>query len=202
MVKGSVHHFCKWGLTPFFLLLSSVLYGEGFYPYYFRQFGDRQSNVAIVCVDSLPEVDQSFQCVVDQYSTTQKRYTTLHFANKAGQWKSVKGSSDTYSVTDQEKDFVNFIIQFSKNREFQINHTIFPLPVTSYVENTPKKKLVMPRDWVQIDLLELFGSFHFVQPMTTGNNRKFFVFKDGKKVALYNFIYINRQWYFIEKEEY
>ena len=60
----------------------------------------------------------------------------------------------------------------------------------------------MPRDWEKVDFTQRFRTFHFIQPTTDGNNRKFFIFRNGLKSELYNFIYINKQWYFIEKEVY
>ncbi len=106
----------------------------------------------------------------------------------------------------QEAEFLNFLIQYSQNEDFQMKHTIFPFPYRIYnsttLDSEPENKLLMPREWDSLDFTAIFPSLCIFNSNNQAPNRQIHVFRNGKAAQLFNFIRINKKWYLIEIEEY
>ena len=113
---------------------------------------------------------------------------------------SLYGDYSIGSFGKEAKEFVDFLAQFSINKEFQINHTIFPLPVTR-PNPKEKKKLLLPRDWEHLSFAKIYPQIVFLHPDREANNRKIYIYQMGRLTQVFNFIRINKQWYLIEKYE-
>lgn len=131
-----------------------------------------------------------------------KSVMTTQFKRGGGKWI-YSNSKSQVLAKDSYDEFPEFILQFTQNKEFQINHTIFPFPINTYEGKTQtNRKLIMPRDWNQLDLLSSYPQMIHYKSDQTGNNRKIYIIQKGRVTDMYNFIRINKQWYMIEKFEY
>ncbi|MCQ2224596.1 MAG: hypothetical protein MJZ14_02570 [Paludibacteraceae bacterium] len=133
-----------------------------------------------------------------------KKRTTMEttFRRGGGKWNYSNGKS-TPLTKDRYDEFAEFLLQFSQNKDFQVNHTIFPFPTNIYVGKTQtNRKLTMPRDWNQLNFTQAYPQMIHFKSDEKGTNRKIYIYKKGRLTDLYNFIYINKQWYLIEKYVY
>lgn len=162
-------------------------------------FLNNQENFMVVCSDSLNHHVSSKENWAALYSYHSKQLIKQQFLNFGNQWKMTHYHYESYANVYQ-KEFIDFLAQFSINKEFQINHTIFPLPVT---RSNPKekKKLLLPRDWEHLSFAKIYPQIVFLHPDREVNNRKIYLFQNGVITQVFNFIRINKQWYLIEKYE-
>lgn len=153
----------------------------------------------IVCSDSLTHKVSEEESWAAMYSYHTKQLIKQQFSKLGKQWKLLHYKTEPYATTSQ-KEFIDFLAQFSINREYQINHTIFPLPVTR-PNPKEKKKLLLPRDWEHLSFAKIYPQIVFLHPDREVNNRKIYIFQKGVLTQVFNFIRINKQWYLIEKYE-
>lgn len=153
----------------------------------------------IVCSDSLNYSVSTNESWTALYSYHTKQLIKQQFIKSGKQWKLSQYKTEPYS-TMYQKEFVDFLAQFSINKEFQINHTIFPLPVTR-PNPKEKKKLLLPRDWEHLSFAKIYPQIVFLHPDREANNRKIYIYQMGRLTQVFNFIRINKQWYLIEKYE-
>ncbi|MEE0911339.1 MAG: hypothetical protein U0L67_02700 [Paludibacteraceae bacterium] len=153
----------------------------------------------IVCSDSLSHSVSTEESWAALYSYHTKQLIKQQFIKSGKQWKLSQYKTEPYS-TMYQKEFIDFLAQFSINNNFQINHTIFPLPVTR-PNPKEKKKLLLPRDWVHLNFAKQYPQIIFLHPDREVNNRKIYIFQKGRLTQVFNFIRINKQWYLIEKYE-
>ena len=158
-------------------------------------------NFAIITIDSIPFSN------TPQHSTAyldfkKRSVVETTFKRGGGRWNYSNGKA--YAIGKEAYDeFPDFILQFSQNKDFQINHTIFPFPVNVFVgKEQAKRKLIMPRDWDPVELTNLYPQMIHFKSDEKGNNRKIYIYQKGRMASMYNFIRINKNWYMIEKFEF
>lgn|GEM_PF-624437 len=164
-----------------------------------------KNNIPIVCLDSLNHITNSQTANVSMVNMAKGTSMLYTFNKRNGVWKlkaQRKGSEN-----GEDSDFIAFLKQYSTDESLQMKRTIFPFPYRIYNggKNTePENKLLMPREWEPFDFIATFPSIcvFSVESMSTGNNRRLFVFKNGSNNLFFNFIKINKKWYLIEMEEY
>lgn len=131
----------------------------------------------------------------------EKTFTKTTFVQKNNKW-SFSNESPANLQKMEQKDFVEFLQQFSNNKEYQINHTVFPFPINIMNgKEQVRRKLIMPRDWEQIRFTDNYPQTYLFKVQNDGSNRKIHIYRNGTMVEMYNFIRINKQWYLIEKYE-
>ncbi len=186
------------------LVFSALVEAEGFSSFFFDHIGRSKNGcIAVMCSDSFSLDKKELKCEISNFGFSQKSSEMSYAVLQNGRWK-ISQKSQPAKLNVQDQSFVDFIFQFAKDRDFQVSRTVFPLPI-SYLEPqsaTAKKKLVMPRDWVDLGFSSRCSSLYVLQSGRVANNRKIYIFQNGKKKEFYNFIYINRNWYLIEMELY
>jgi len=178
-------------------IINSLLSGSKKSPYP----AEIHKNFAIVSVDSLQfgEVNSGTTVLVN---FKKKDVTKTYFTRKGNKWSYTSEATIPIQRFDQN-EFVEFIQRFSSNKDFQINHTVFPFPInTMKGKEQTKRKLIMPRDWNHLSLSDLYPQILLFKATSDGNNRKIVVFRNKEVKEEFNFIRINKQWYLIEKYEY
>lgn len=186
------------------LFVSTYVYGGDNFTACFLNYVDnvKKTTVAVVCIDSISMDVKETNCEIAYYIPSQKSIEKTLLFQKNGNWKASKKELPR-KMSEQDQDFVNFIYIFSTNKEYQINHIIFPLPVTMKEQSGgTKKKLVMPRDWENLQISQKCTTLCTIQSGRDGNNRKIYIYRQGELKEFYNFIYINKNWYMIEMEVY
>ncbi|MCQ2217717.1 MAG: DUF4348 domain-containing protein [Paludibacteraceae bacterium] len=162
-------------------------------------------NIPIVCTDSLNLVSSQKVVNVSVVNMLDIKSTQYSFEKKNEKWKLASSGKD--ADYGGERDFVEFLMQYSRDVDFQKKRTIFPFPYRIYKENKSNElssKLMMPREWEPFDFVALFPSlcvFSYDKSASV-NNRRLFVMKNGSPYLFFNFISINKKWYLIEMEEY
>ena len=164
----------------------------------------RKANFAVVCIDSFTISQTEKNCEISICKVGQRGFEKRFFVQQNKQWKEIQHLSNA-KLSASEQDFIVFVNLFSSDKDFQIKHTVFPLPILQ--KETPnsgngKKKLVMPRDWETKNITQHYPTLYSFQPHRTGNNRKIYLYQGGVCKEYYNFIFINQQWYLIEMETY
>lgn len=158
-------------------------------------------NYAVVSIDSLSfgNTNSGSTALVN---FKKKDVSKTQFEKKGNKW--IYTSEEPIPLQRfEQNEFIDFIQRFSSNKEFQINHTVFPFPInTMNGKEQTKRKLVMPRDWNHLPLSDTYPQLLLFKATTDGGNRKFIIIKDKEIKEEYNFIRINKQWYLIEKYEY
>ena len=160
-----------------------------------------QKNFAVISIDSLSfgNTDNGATALVN---FKKKEITKTNFTRKGNKWSYTSEPAIPIQRFEQNA-FVDFLQHFSDNKEYQINHTVFPFPVnTMKGKEQTKRKLIMPRDWNHLSLSDSYPQTILFKTMSDGNNRKILIFKGKEMKEEYNFIRINKQWYLIEKYEY
>lgn len=156
---------------------------------------------ALITIDSI-QFGATNQGAISYIDFKQKSKTETTFKRGNGKWIQSTGKSASLNKEDFN-DFTDFLLQFSQNKEFQINHTIFPFPANTFVgKEQTNRKLTMPRDWNHLNFTANFPQMIHFKSTGEGNNRKICIYKMGRMTDMYNFIRINKQWYMIEKYEY
>lgn len=156
---------------------------------------------AVICADSLSFGNAEKGCTA-LLDFNEKTYTKTYFVQKSNKW-SFSNEVPANLQKIEQKDFVEFIQQFSNNKDYQINHTVFPFPVnTMNGKEQIKRKLIMPRDWEQLPFSNTYPQMYLFKAQSDGSNRKIYIYRNGVISEMYNFIRINKQWYLIEKYEY
>ena len=127
------------------------------------------------------------------------------FEQRDKRWKLISYKSEDIQHL-QEAEFLNFLMQYSKDESFQMKHTIFPFPYRVYKfpkrDSDPENRLLMPREWEPLDFIAIFPSLCIFNSDNQAPNRQLYVFRNGKAAQFFNFIRINKKWYLIEIEEY
>ena len=163
-----------------------------------------RNNIPVLCSDSLNAIMNLPSSIVSIVQFNKDAASNYVFEQKNKIWKLVSYKSESIQNL-QDADFLNFLMQYSKDESFQMKHTIFPFPYRTYKSSKrddPENKLMMPREWVMLDLVTLFPSLCIFDSNNQTSNRQLFVFKGTKVVQFFNFIRINKKWYLIEIEEY
>ncbi|MBR3519235.1 MAG: hypothetical protein IKN77_03850 [Paludibacteraceae bacterium] len=177
-------------------IINSLLSGTKKSPYP----ADIHKNFVIISIDSLQfgEVNMGTTALVN---FKKKDVTKTTFTKKNNKWNQATEATVPIQRSEQN-EFIDFILRFSSNKEYQINHTVFPFPINTLKgKEQTKRKLIMPRDWNHLSLSESYPQILLFKTNTDGNNRKMLIFKNKKIKEEYNFIRINKQWYLIEKYE-
>ncbi len=160
-------------------------------------------NFVIVSIDSLPFGNTPLGATA-QINFKKKTTMETTFKKVGGRWNYSTGK--TLPLTkDRYDEFADFLLQFSQNKDFQVNHTIFPFPTNRHANKSKERtdrKLTMPRDWDHLDFTNMYPQMILFKSDEKGTNRKIYIYKEGQLTDLYNFIHINKQWYLIEKLEY
>lgn len=193
------------GIVCISLFFSASVFGGEDFLWTFMNHVDknRKQTVVVICSDSIDLNKSESYCEVSEMLFSHAEGTRQMFVNQKGRWQIGKKESGV-KLGEQDQSFVSFILQFVQDREFQVNRTVFPLPI-SYplmTGSASKKKLVMPRDWENVKLSQRSSKFYLLQSGRHANNRKIYVLQGGIKKEYYNFIYINKNWYLIEMELY
>ena len=226
----------KWGLLLIFGLISfPSLFGQGFSDFFvdFLRYPENQvkhvqfplkadnatirsssyvpvvslsrSNIPILCSDSLGAIMKLPSSIVSIVQFNKETASNYLFEQRNKDWKLISYKSESIQNL-QEAEFLNFLMQYSKDESFQMKHTIFPFPYRTYKSSNqtgePENKLLMPREWVTLDFVAIFPSFCIFNSNNQAPNRQLYVFKGAKTVQFFNFIRINKKWYLIEIEEY
>ena len=165
-----------------------------------------RNNLPILCVDSLNAAAQQSSISVSIVQFNKERETAVDylFEQKNKSWKLVSLKTENFQRL-KEADFLNFLIQYSRDESFQRKHTIFPFPYRTYKsskQDEPENRLLMPRDWTALDFTAIFPALSVFNSNVQASNRQLFVFRNGKMTQFFNFIQINKKWYLIEIEEY
>ena len=164
-----------------------------------------RNNIPILCADSLNAIMKLPSAVVTIVQFNREAATNYLFEQRNRKWRLISyKSEDMQQLEDAE--FLNFLMQYSKDESFQMKHTIFPFPYRTYKsskrDSEPENKLLMPREWKALDFIAIFPSLSIFNSDNQAPNRQLFVFKNGRATQFFNFIRINRKWYLIEIEEY
>ena len=162
-------------------------------------------NIPILCTDSLDKV--SIQKVVNVSVVDMMKRKSVRYSFEKGKDRWQLSSSGKDVDYGGERDFVEFLMSYSQDVDFQKKRTIFPFPNRTYKENRSVEvdsKLLMPREWETFDFVALFPSLCLFSADNSSsvNNRRLFVMKNGTPYLYFNFICINKKWYLIEIEEY
>ena len=168
-----------------------------------------RNNLPILCVDSLNAAatqQTSMSVSIVQFNKDKETAVDYLFEQKSKNWKLVSLKNESFQRL-KEADFLNFLMQYSRDESFQMKHTIFPFPSRIYKsgkhDSDPENRLLMPRDWTALDFTAIFPALSiFNSHVSASSNRQLFVFRNGKMVQFFNFIQINKKWYLIEIEEY
>jgi|GEM_PF-3303330 hypothetical protein len=160
-----------------------------------------QRDFVVVSIDSL-SFGQTNNGTTALVNLKKKDVTKTIFTWKSGKWNYTNEAPTSLQKSEQN-EFIEFIQHFSDNKEFQINHTVFPFPInTLHGKEQTKRKLIMPRDWDHLSISDSYPQLLFFKTTADGSNRKITIFKNKEISEEYNFIRINKQWYLIEKYEY
>ncbi len=162
---------------------------------------ETQKNFVIVSIDSLQfgEVNSGTTALIN---LKKKDVTKTNFTKKGSKW-SYSSEATIPMQRFEQNEFFDFLQRFSSNKDFQINHTVFPFPINTLKgKEQTKRKLIMPRDWDHLSLSESYPQVLLFKATSNGNNRKMIIFRNKEIKEEYNFIRINKQWYLIEKYEY
>lgn len=160
-----------------------------------------KKNFAIITIDSLTfgNVTQASTAALDFQKSN---ITEVQFKQEKGKW-SYESAKPLSLSKESLEEFPDFISQFSKNKDYQINHTVFPFPINTSAGKGPgKRKLIMPRDWNHINFTYDHPQMYVFKSKEKGNNRKIYLYKENRLAEMFNFIRINKQWYLIEKYEF
>jgi len=164
-----------------------------------------RNHIPILCADSLNAIMQFPSSVVSIVQFNKDAATNYVFEQQNKNWKLFSSKNEGIQQL-QETEFLNFLIQYSKDESFQMKHTIFPFPYRTYKSpkrsSEPENKLLMPREWNPLDFTAIFPSLCIFNSDNQAPNRQIHVFKNGKATQLFNFIRINKKWYLIEIEKY
>ncbi len=196
-----------WQILFVFLLFPFVMFAEDFSSSLVRQVDPlRKNTIALVCTDSLELSSKETVGEVNvmrNISGERRIVEKMVFRRADGAWKLNQRLTNA-RIEALEVGFYDFLERFCLSRELQIEHTIFPLPITSRYEKdgSSQKKLLMPRDWEELKITQQCAAFYSIQPQRQGNNRKVYIYHRGQPKESYNFIYINKLWYLIEMEIY
>jgi hypothetical protein len=164
-----------------------------------------RNNIPVLCADSLNAISNLPQQAVSIIQFNKETANNYIFEDRGNNWKLM--SSHTENMQNlPDAEFLNFLIQYSKDESFQMKHTIFPFPYRKYKtgkkDNDPQNTLLMPREWVTWNFMAIFPSLCIFNSDNQAPNRQLYVFKNGKLYLFFNFIKINKKWYMIEMEEY
>jgi hypothetical protein len=163
-----------------------------------------RNNIPVLCSDSLNAIMNLPSSVVSIVQFNKNAANNYVFEQRNKGWKLMSYKSETIQNL-QEAEFLNFLMQYSKDEAFQMKHTAFPFPYRIYKSSNrnsdPENKLLMPREWATLDFVALFPSLCIFNS-NNQPNRQLFVFKGAKAAQFFNFIRINKKWYLIEIEEY
>ena len=164
-----------------------------------------RNNIPILCSDSLNAIMGLPSSIVSIVQFNRETAYNYVFEQRNKGWKLLSYKNETIQ-TLEEVDFLNFLMQYSKDESFQMKHTIFPFPYRIYKssrrDGEPENNLLMPREWVALDFIATFPSLCVFNSNNQAPNRQLFVFKGTKAARFFNFIRINKKWYLIEIEEY
>ena len=164
-----------------------------------------RNNIPILCSDSLDAVSKQPSVVVSIVQFNRETASNYLFEQRNRGWRLISYKSEDIQQL-QDAEFLNFLMQYSKDVSFQMRHTIFPFPYRIYKsskrDSDPENKLLMPREWKPLDFIAIFPSLCIFNSDNEVPNRQLFVFKNGKAAQFFNFIRINKRWYLIEIEEY
>ena len=164
-----------------------------------------RNNIPILCADSLNAAAiQQPALAVSIVQFNKEAVVDYLFEKKNKNWKLVSSKNENIQKM-KETDFLNFLMQYSRDESFQMKHTIFPFPYRIYKSpkhDDPENRLLMPRDWRTLDFTALFPAISIFNSKIQAPNRQLFVFRNGKMAQFFNFIQINKKWYLIEIEEY
>lgn len=163
------------------------------------------ANVPVLCADSLDFVSRQKSVDVSVVDMMRMKSTQYTFERKSGGWRLSSSAKDPNF--GGERDFIEFLVGYSRDVDFQKKRTIFPFPYRTYKgsrSNELDSKLLMPREWEAFDFVALFPSLCIFSSEASSavNNRRLFVMKNGMVYLYFNFISINKKWYLIEMEEY
>ena len=137
-----------------------------------------------------------------QFNKDRETAVDYLFEQKNKNWKLVSLKNESFQ-RQNEADFLNFLMQYSRDESFQMKHTIFPFPYRiKSSKDDLENRLLMPRDWTALNLTAIFPALSVFNSNTQASNRQLFVFRNGKMAQFFNFIQINKKWYLIEIEEY
>lgn len=163
-----------------------------------------RNNLPVLCSDSLNAIAHQPSPVVSIVQLN-KKAVNCFFEQRNKIWNLTSFKNEEIQQL-QEADFLNFLMTYSKDEEFQMKHTVFPFPYRTYhAQNRnkePENNLLMPREWEPLDFTAIFPSLCIFNTDNQAPNRQIHVFINGKATQLFNFIRINKKWYLIEIEEY
>jgi len=163
-----------------------------------------RNNIPVLCSDSLNAIMNLPFSVVSIVNFNKETTNNCVFEQRDKGWRLMSYKHE--NIKDQPNvEFLNFLIQYSKDESFQMKHTIFPFFYRIYktpARNNPETKLLMPREWIKLDFISTFPSLCIFNSNDQAPNRQLFVFKGAKMAQFFNFILINKKWYLIEIEEY
>lgn len=157
--------------------------------------------VAVLCADSIDAAPQKGDEHIYAVTLANKECKQFTFGH-SGKSYLLKEGHTAKAVTDA--DFVNFLNEFSRNHDFQIKRTIFPIPIRQmrgYKE--VGNKLLMPREWNYVNFQSICPKVCIMQNISnSGNNRRLYIYRNNKLSQIFNFICINHKWFLIEVENY
>ena len=161
---------------------------------------EKNGCIAFVCSDSLNGVALNGNSVVlNHYDLQKKKSEVCKFKKVNSGWKLFESSISSWNT--ENEDFLDFISVYSRNKEFQMKRTIFPVPQLTISRGKEKaRNLVMPREWVYIDFANVCPDVAFIDNNPGARNRRLYVYRGCKLSQVFNFIQINKRWMLIEIE--
>ncbi|MCQ2192233.1 MAG: hypothetical protein MJZ23_05145 [Paludibacteraceae bacterium] len=160
-----------------------------------------KASVAMLCADSISIAAPSkadVQVSLVNQSTKESGSFTFAHSGRSFVLKEVENGKPMV-----DNDFLSFLSEFSRNNDFQIKRTIFPLPIRQFRNGKEaSNNLLMPRDWSYMNFTAKWPQICVFSNVENSNNRRLYIYKGEHVSQIYNFISINRKWYLIEVENY
>ncbi len=162
----------------------------------------RPQQMALLCSDSLSGAGAGPSVSVAALNLSSSAGHLMQFSRSGGKWK-LHALTKAVASKNVEASFFSFLQDYSRNRDFQMKHTIFPLPQHYYRGGVEvNTRLLMTRDWTYLNFLSLCPEISAFQNCGSKTNRRLYRFNGAHLSQIYNFILINRKWFLIEIENY
>lgn len=159
--------------------------------------------VAVVCADSIKGASKGLSNKnIALLKLSSRSGSSFTFVPQKSQWK-LKSGSMMNAKNCADSSFVSFLISYSQNNEYQMRHTVFPLPQLAMAGGKEtSRKLQMPRDWNYVNFLTLCPELLLFENSGTATNRRLYFYRHGRLAQIYIFIKLRNQWMLIEVENY
>ena len=167
-------------------------------PYFYAP----HNQIALLCADSLSGASAGAgEKKISFVSLQQKSGISYSFGRTGRRWLLHAGQSVTAGKS-ADNEFLNFLTEYSRNRDFQMKHTIFPFPQRYIKGGRESSKLLMPREWPYLSFAGICPQLGVFENSGNATNRRLYIYHGTRLSQIYNFIRINRNWFLIEVENY